>query len=314
MKYRVGVDIGGTSIKAGIVDENFNIIKWDSVKTPDTFEKSMKAIADLVSGLAAEMGLDADSFSCVGVGSPGFVVPETGVLVFSGNTNWKNVPMRDELKKYISVPLYFGNDANCAIAGETVAGAAKGKKHVLMVTLGTGVGTGVIINGKLFAGGDGFGTEMGHTPFIFGGAKCGCGQKGCLEAYASATALIRQTKEALEKNPESKMSEWAKEHGEVNGQTAFDCAKEGDAAAIEVVEQYARYVAAGLGGFINTFRPELIIMGGGVSNAGDFLLDKIRSYLPEYTFASDIIGTADVQKAILGNDAGIIGAAYLDRM
>ncbi|MBQ9031368.1 MAG: ROK family protein [Parasporobacterium sp.] len=314
MRYRFGVDIGGTSVKAGVVDENYRILSRGSVRTPDTFEKSMKAVADLLFDLAGQMGLSESDFSCAGFGVPCSVIPGTGRLVFANNTNWKNVSIKNELSKYLSIPLYFGNDANCAVIGETLAGAARGKKHVVMITLGTGVGGGIIIDGKMFAGGDGLGAEIGHMPIVYNGIRCTCGLSGCFECYASATALIRQTKEAMAAHPESALNAWAKEHGEVNGQTAFDCAKEKDPAAMEVIDQYTSYIATGLGGLVNIFRPELFIIGGGVSNAGDALLDPVRAKLSSYTLAYDVVGSAPVQKAILGNDAGMIGAAYLDQM
>ena len=314
MKYRIGVDIGGTGIKLGAVDENGTIVLKTGVKTPDSFEEAMRTIADMVSDTAEKLETCMEDLICVGVGVPCSVIQETGKLVLANKTSWKDVSIREELSGYLKVPLYFGNDANCAVIGETIAGAAKGKKNVVMLTLGTGVGGGIIINGKLFAGGDGLGAEAGHTPLVHDGIRCTCGIKGCFECYASATALIRQTKEAMERDPASAITDWVKENGEINGKTAFDCAKAGDRTAMDVVDTYAGYIANGLGGFVNIFRPELLILGGGISDAGDFLLDKIRQKLPEYVLAGDIIGVPPVKKALLGNDAGIIGAAYLDQL
>ncbi len=314
MNYRVGVDIGGTSIKVGIIDENCAIVKKGSVETPDTFEKSMKACADLVSGLGSELGLEISDFPCVGIGTPGSIIADTGRLCFSNNTNWKDVPMKAELEKYISVPVYIGNDANCAIIGETIAGAAKGRKNVIMLTLGTGVGGGIIINGKMFAGGDGVGAEIGHSVLVHDGLPCTCGINGCLEAYASATALIRQTKEAIALHPDSAMKKWAEANGKVSGRTAFECARAGDEYALEVVNNYCSYIANGIGGLVNVFRPEIVLIGGGISNEGQYLLDKICEFMPKYTFAFDVVGYPSIERATLGNDAGIIGAAYLDRM
>ncbi|MCQ2512983.1 MAG: ROK family protein [Lachnospiraceae bacterium] len=314
MNYRIGVDIGGMSIKVGVVDENYNIIARHNVVTPDTFEKSMKATADAVMEVIGKLGLSINDFPCVGIGTPGSVVPETGRLCFSNNTNWKDVPMADELKKYIPIPVFIANDANCAIIGETVAGAAKGRKHVIMLTLGTGVGGGIVINGKVFSGGNGVGAELGHMVLIHDGYPCTCGMNGCLESYASATALMRQTREAIEVHPESAMNAWVLENGEVNGKTAFECAKAGDETAMQVVDTYVGYLANGIGSLINIFRPEVVLIGGGVSNAGDFFLNKIRERMPEYTFAYDITGPTPIERATLGNDAGIIGASYLDEM
>lgn len=314
MKYRIGVDMGGTAIKAGVIDEDFNIVCSHSIPTGEGFENVVRNIADVVNAVAGMAGLKVEEFPCVGLGTPGSISPSTGNLAFSNNTNWRNVPLRDELAKYLPVPVYIGNDANCAVIGETVAGAAKGHDNVVMITLGTGVGGGVMIGGKLFCGGDGMGAELGHTALIAGGYPCTCGARGCLEAYASVTGLIRQTKEAMDENPDSMLHGWVKEHGSVNGKTVFDCAQQGDAAAQRVLDQYTSYVAAGLGGFINVFRPEIVLVGGGICAQGDYLLNPIRSKLKEYVFAYDMIGAPEVRVAALGNAAGTIGAAYLDRM
>jgi len=314
MKYRIGVDMGGTAIKAGVIDENFNIICSHSVPTGEGFETVVKNIADAAKTVAGMAGLKVEDFPCVGLGTPGCISPSTGKLVFSNNTNWRNVPLRDELAKHLPVPVYIGNDANCAVIGETIAGAAKGHDNVVMITLGTGVGGGVIIGGKLFCGGDGMGAELGHTVLVADGYPCTCGARGCLEAYASVTGLIRQTKDAMAADPKSFLHDWVKEYGAVNGKTVFDCAQQGDAASLKVLDQYTSYVAAGLGGFINVFRPEIILVGGGVCAQGDYLLDPIREKLKNHVFAYDIIGAPEVKVAALGNAAGTIGAAYLDSM
>jgi len=314
MKYRIGVDMGGTAIKAGVIDENFNIICSHSVPTGEGFETVVKNIADAAKTVAGMAGLKVEDFPCVGLGTPGCISPSTGKLVFSNNTNWRNVPLRDELAKHLPVPVYIGNDANCAVIGETIAGAAKGHDNVVMITLGTGVGGGVIIGGKLFCGGDGMGAELGHTVLVADGYPCTCGARGCLEAYASVTGLIRQTKDAMAADPKSFLHDWVKEYGAVNGKTVFDCAQQGDAASLKVLDQYTSYVAAGLGGFINVFRPEIILVGGGVCAQGDYLLDPIREKLKNHVFAYDIIGAPEVRVAALGNAAGTIGAAYLDSM
>jgi len=314
MGYRVGVDIGGTSFKAGIIDEHFHVIHRMTAKPGGSFESSMKAIADMVFTLTEKQSLKISDLPCVGVAFPCAVIPDTGRLIHAHNLGWKDENALEELSKYIPVPLYFGNDANCAALGETIAGAARGKSHVIMITLGTGVGSGIIINGKLFTGGDGLGPEVGHLPLVHEGHPCSCGLNGCLEAYASATALIEQTSDAIAQHPESSMAAWVKEHGEITGKTAFECAEAGDETALAVIDQYTSYIAGGLGGLVNIFRPEIIIIGGGISNAGEFLLERIRKKLPRYTLAYDLIGGPEVRQALLGNNAGIIGAACLDQM
>ena len=312
MAYRIGVDMGGTAIKAGVVDENYRVIAKVSVPTEPGFENVVKAIADAAKAAAAKVDMKLEDFPCVGVGTPSCINPNTGRLVFSNNTNWRNVPLREELEKHISVPVYIGNDANCAIIGETVAGSAKGKQNVIMLTLGTGVGGGVILGGKLFCGGDGMGAELGHSPLVSGGVRCTCGIEGCLESYASVTGLIRQTREAMAAHPETMMHKWAEGHGRVTGLTSFECAKIGDPVALQVVDQYEEYLANGIGGFVNVFRPDIVLLGGGLSNEGEYLLRPVREKLPKYVFASDIIGIPPVERALLGNDAGTIGAACLD--
>lgn len=314
MQYRIGIDLGGTSIKAGVVDETHKIISSHQKPTLEGFELVVSDMAETAQIAAKKVGLKWDDFSSVGVGSPGFVNPQSGLLVLSSNTNWRNKPLKQELQKHIPLPIFIENDANCAIVGEMIAGAAKGYRHVLMLTLGTGVGGGLIINGNLFSGGDSMGAELSHTPLIAGGEQCSCGQKGCLEAYASVTALIRQTKEAMKENPETLMYAHVEKYGDVSGRTAFDCAREGDATAMRVVDQYCTYLANGIGGFISVFRPEIVLLGGGLSAAGDTLLEPIRRKVNKHIFAGDIIGAPLIKRATLGNDAGTIGAAYLGDM
>ena len=314
MNYRIGIDVGGTNIKAGVIDEACRIVQKVSIKTPGTFEESVNAIADLARDLAGQLGICMEDFPCIGIGVPCSVIPETGKLVFANNLGWKDVSLKDELSKYVPIPIFVGNDANCAIIGETIAGAAKGCRNVLMITLGTGVGSGIILNGKLFSGCDGLGSEIGHTLLVYEGLPCSCGLRGCFERYAAAPALIRQTKAAMDRHPESSLHDWVLQHGEVNPHTAFDCAEAGDETALAVVDQYASYIAAGLGSITNILRTETILIGGGISNAGEFLLERIRNNLPRYVLAYDVVGGPSIRKAALGNDAGIIGAAYLDQM
>ncbi len=316
MKYRIGVDLGGTDIKAGVVDEQHNIVCKHSTATgaARTFEEVVADMAQAARDVAEKAGLRLSDFPCIGVGSPSCINPKTGRLVFSNNTSWKNVPLRQELEKHLPMPVYIGNDANCAVVGESVAGAAQEYDDVLMLTLGTGVGGGLILGRKLYCGADGMGTELGHTNFVFGGEQCTCGIKGCLEAYASVTALIRETKKAMAEHPESAMHAFAAAHGgEISGRTSFDCAKAVDETALCVVDRYTTCVAAGIGGLVNVFRPQVVLIGGGLSNAGAFLLDRINARVVQYVFAGDVIGAPPVVAAKLGNDAGIIGAAYLDQ-
>ena len=270
MRYRLAIDLGGTDIKSGVVDDSYAIIKSHTI--PTRAERSFEAVvADMgraAKEVAAMAGLTLEDFSCVGVGVPSTINPHTGRLVFSNNTNWRNVPLREELHKNVGLPVYIGNDANCAVIGEALAGAAKGRRNVLMLTLGTGVGGGILYDGRLFTGGDGMGAELGHMTLVHEGIRCTCGLPGCLESYASVSALIRQTREAMEAHPDSLMNQIARERKKVSGRTAFDAMRAGDEAARAVVDQYITFVTNGIGSLVTIFRPEIVLIGGGISNEG----------------------------------------------
>ncbi len=314
---RLGVDVGGTFIKAGVVDESYTILHKVSVPTGGDggFQTVVQNIARVAELAAQEAGLAVGDFESVGIGIPGLLNPKTGVVVSAPNlSGWQNVPFLDVIQKLLPVPVRVGNDANCAVVGETLAGAAKGCQNVVMLTLGTGVGGGIVADGKLFVGGQGLGAELGHMVLQMGGTTCGCGMKGCIEAYCSVTALVKQTILAMEADPSSIMHAYAKEAGLVDGRTAFECSKKGDKAAVEVVEYYCRYLANAIGSLVIAFRPDVVLIGGGLSNQRDYLMDKLNALLPQYVFSSDIIGVPPILRATLGNDAGTIGAAFLDRM
>lgn len=314
---RLGVDVGGTFIKAGVVDDACAILHKVSVPTGGDagFEMSVRHIAHAAELAAQEAGLQVKDLASVGIGIPGLLNPRTGVVVSAPNLNgWQNVPFRDAIQKLLPVPVYVGNDANCAVVGETMAGAAKGYDNVVMLTLGTGVGGGIVADGKLFVGGQGLGAELGHMALEMGGATCGCGMQGCTEAYCSVSSLVKQTLHAMEADPSSAMHAYAKEAGLVDGRTAFECSKMGDRAAVEVVEHYCRYLANAIGSLVTVFHPDVVLIGGGLSNQREYLMDKLNALLPRYVFASDLIGVPPIRRATLGNDAGTIGAAFLDRV
>lgn len=315
MKYYIGIDLGGTNIAAGVVDENGQIIKKYKTKTNihQPFEALVSDIAETAYRVAELAGMTMDQISSVGLGTPSLINPSTNLLVNANNLGWRNVPLPEEMEKHFDIPVYIRNDADCAALGEVMAGAAKDYNDALMITLGTGLGGGVIINKKIFNGCDHMGAELGHTKLVFQGVQCTCGQYGCVESYASATALIRQTKEAMKAHPESVMHALCGgEIDRVDAQTAFDAARQGDETGKQVVDQYISYLAAGISSFIVIFRPQAIIIGGGVSNEGDFLLNPLNEKIFQYTFAADEIGVPLAIKAQLGNDAGIIGAAMLE--
>ena len=314
---RLGVDVGGTFIKAGVVDESCSILHKVSVPTGGDagYQTVVQNIAHVAELAAREAGLAVRDFVSVGIGIPGLLNPRTGVVVSAPNLNgWHDVPFLEAIQKLLPAPVQVGNDANCAVVGETLAGAAKGYENVVMLTLGTGVGGGVIADGRLFVGGQGLGAELGHMVLKMDGETCGCGMHGCIEAYCSVTSLVKQTVRAMEADPTSTMHAYAREAGLVDGRTAFECSKLGDAAAEKVVENYCRYLANAIGSLVTAFRPDVVLIGGGLSNQREYLMDKLNALLPKFVFASDVIGAPPILRATLGNDAGTIGAAFLDRV
>ncbi len=316
MKYYLGLDVGGTNLAAGVIDEDYRVIARAAM--PADAERDIEAItADMakVSEMAAEKaGMKLSDFSSWGIGMPSYVNPGTQLLVHANCFRWRNVPIYSYLEKRIPLPIFIENDANCAVLGETLAGSAKGYSNVLMLTLGTGMGGGIILNGKIYAGADRMGAELGHTKLVYRGRKCTCGQFGCAEAYCSASALIDQAKEALSGNADSMMMELCgHDLSKIEGRTVFDALEKGDATARKVFEQYVDCLSCALSTFIAIFRPEIIILGGGVANAGKALCEPLQERLEANTFAGNEIGVPDIVTAACGNDAGIIGAAMLEK-
>lgn len=312
--YRIGVDLGGTNISVGLVDEDFNIIGRGKTKTnsPRPAEEIFEDIAKCISMAADDAGISLDDVNVIGVGTPGSVNDETGYIDYSNNLRFDKVPAKQMLEELTGKPCFFANDASCAALGELYAGAGKGCKNLIAITLGTGVGSGIVIDGKVFRGANSAGGEIGHTVINVNGAECTCGRKGCWESYASATALIAQTKQAMKENPESKMWNCAGNDIEsVNGRTAFDAMRMGDEAAKAVVDKYIYYVAVGIINVINVFQPDVLCVGGGICNEGETLLAPIRKYVVEERYSKYAQKQTEICKAQLGNDAGIIGAAML---
>lgn len=312
--YRIGVDLGGTNISVGVVDEDFNIIGRGKTKTnsPRPAEEIFEDIAKCISMAADDAGINLNDVNVIGVGTPGSVNDETGYIDYSNNLRFDKVPAKQMLEELTGKPCFFANDASCAALGELYAGAGKGCKNLIAITLGTGVGSGIVIDGKVFRGANSAGGEIGHTVINVNGAECTCGRKGCWESYASATALIAQTKQAMKENTESKMWNCAGNDIEsVNGRTAFDAMRMGDEAAKAVVDKYIYYVAVGIINVINVFQPDVLCVGGGICNEGETLLAPIRKYVVEERYSKYAQKQTEICKAQLGNDAGIIGAAML---
>lgn len=313
--YRIGVDLGGTNIAVGVVDDNYKIIGRGKVKTnaPRPAEEIFDDIKKAIDIAVADAGLTMDDISCIGVGTPGSVNKDNGTIEFSNNLKFDNVPAKKLLEDRTGKPCAFENDANAAALGEAYAGAGNGVKNFVAVTLGTGVGSGIIVGGKVLGGVNYAAGEMGHTVIVVNGEQCNCGRKGCWERYASATALISQTKAKMNECPESKMwDECGGDINKVNGRTAFNAMYAGDEAAKCVVDKYIYYVAVGVINIINTFQPDVVCIGGGISNEGDNLLDPIRKYVEEERYTKYSKKQTNVCKAVLGNDAGIIGAALVE--
>lgn len=314
MKYYIGIDLGGTNIVAAVVDENYSIISKASTKT--NRPRPAEAIADDMAAMAIkaveEAGLTMADIEWVGVGTPGLANSETGIIEYSNNLGFENTPMAELIRKHIDKPVYIENDANAAAYGEYVAGAAKGAKNAVCITLGTGVGGGIIIDGKIYAGSNFGGAEIGHTVISMDGPQCSCGRKGCFEVYSSATGLIRMTKEKMAACPDTVMHQITEERsGKVSARTAFDAMRQGDAAAKEVVDFYIKALAAGITNTINIFQPDILCIGGGVCNEGDPLLLPMKALVEQEVYTRNSPKNTKIVIAELGNDAGLIGAAFL---
>lgn len=316
--YTIGIDLGGTNIVASVVDDDYNIIGTSKTPTnsPRSADEIFDDIADVCEEAVKTAGLTMEDIDSVGMGTPG-TVNQDGVIEFANNLAFNNVPARTMLAKRINKPeekVFIENDANCAALGEAYAGCGNGAKDFVAVTLGTGVGSGVIIGGKIVNGANYAGGECGHMVIVVDGEQCSCGRKGCWEAYASATALIRQTKKAMEEYPDSLMHKLAKEEGKVSGRTAFDAMRLGDIAGIKVVDDYIKYVACGLINIVNALQPEIICIGGGICNEGETLMKPLRRFVQSERYSIHSKIQTKIVKAELGNDAGVIGAALLGKV
>lgn len=315
IKMYIGIDLGGTNIAVGLVDNEPKIVAQASRPTgaERPYQEIARDMAELCKEVTENAGYTMADIQGIGVGSPGAIDSKEGVIVFANNLNWHNVPLIAELKKYYpEIPMTVENDANAAAYGEYVVNG-DGAESFLAITLGTGVGGGIVLDKRIYRGFNGAGGEIGHFTLVHDGEYCTCGKNGCWEAYASVTALIRQTEAAMKANPDSLMVQKADEKGHVSGRTAFDAAKAGDAAAQQVVDQYLEYVADGISSVINIFQPKVLVIGGGISKEGDYILKPIQAYIDRYTYCKDIPQT-ELKIATLFNDAGIIGAALASVM
>ena len=318
MRYNIGIDFGGTNIAVGLVDEEYRVLKKASLPTGKGKRSVNEMVADmalLCRKLCEEQGIDLDEVASIGIATPGTVNSKLGVVIDYPGMALSNYPMAkilsDCLDGYDPSRIGIANDANAAALGEAMAGAAKGADTALMITLGTGVGGGIILGGKIYDGFNFSAAELGHTVIVKDGHPCACGRKGCFEQYASATALIRMTKEEMALCPDSAMWQYSPELEKVNGLTSFECAKMGDEAAKRVVDRYIGYLACGVANMMNIFQPQVLCIGGGICGQGDNLLKPLSELVFKEQYAKTSPEKTKLVIATLGNDAGIVGAAAL---
>lgn len=314
--YCIGIDLGGTTVKVGIVDESYTIVKAGAVPTNcfNGAKTVVKDMADLVSNLLHETKISMNKIAAIGVGVPGTANKETGIVEYANNLGFENEPLVPLLKNYFDKPIYFDNDANAAAWGEYLAGCGKGHKSLVMVTLGTGIGGGVVLDGKLYEGCNYAAGEFGHFVIQCDGELCSCGRRGCFENYASATALVRAAKEAMQKEKGKNSILWELCEGKlelVDGRRIFDAVRKGDATAEQIMDRYLYYLSVGITDIINIFQPEILCIGGGISKAGDVFLEPLRNMVNEKVYTRTSAVKTEIVIASLDNDAGIIGAAKL---
>ena len=313
MNY-IGIDLGGTNIKGALVSEQGEILREHAIET--RVDLGPEAIAARIGQVIAQLceGTDESAIGGVGVGCPGTVDDASGIVRFAGNLGFVNFDLRGALRAHTTFPIHLGNDANAAALGEALFGCGKGAESTIVVTLGTGVGGGVVLGGKLLTGCTGAASELGHMVIAEGGEKCTCGRRGCFESYSSATALIRDTKRAMAAHPESLLHAIAAENGGVDGRTAFLAKARGDEAGAKVVADYIEHLACALTNLVNIFFPEVLALSGGVANQGEALLAPLREKVRERSFGSRYAAShTRIERCTLGYRAGVIGAAMLAR-
>lgn len=307
----IGIDLGGTFIKGGVVSNKGELLYKAQIETQANQgpNRILKNIITLINKLIKECPVKKEDIFGIGLGVPGIVDSKNGIAVCSHNLNFNNYPIAEKIEKEISIPVKIANDANLAVLGESLFGFSRGCKNVVMITLGTGVGGGAIIDGKMLEGNKSAGAEFGHSVIEYNGNQCSCGRKGCLESYVSATALIKNTKEEMLKNKNSKMWEIGSIDN-VNGKTAFDY-KDIDETAKIVVENYINYLSCGIVNIVNVFRPEVLVIGGGISNQGESLFVPLRKIVDKEMFAKNYTPNVKIVGSKLGNNAAVLGVVGL---
>lgn len=310
-KYIIGIDLGGMSAKGALFSEVGELLCEDKIKTccDDGFDGTMKKLASLAETLMKKGGVSGSDVLAIGVGSPGVVDSREGIVLRWSNFKWNDVPLAKELTRLTGKAVYVANDANVAALGEAKFGATAQYQSSILLTIGTGVGGGIVFDGKLIEGYHSAGAELGHITIREGGLPCACGRRGCYEKYASATALIRQTRLAMVEDLQSTMWQIAEGKVEnVNGRTAFIAARQGDETAKKVIEQFVGYLSEGIADFVNILRPEAIVIGGGISNEGEMLFEPLRKAVDARTYIAMDIVPLKIVGATLGNRAGVYGA------
>ncbi|UGY90915.1 ROK family glucokinase [Streptomyces gobiensis] len=311
MGLTIGVDIGGTKIAAGVVDEEGSILETCKVPTPHTAEGVVDAIADAVRTVSAEHEVEA-----VGIGAAGYVDDKRATVLFAPNIDWRNEALKDKVEQRVGLPVIVENDANAAAWGEYRFGAGSGHDDVVCITLGTGLGGGIIIGGKLHRGRFGVAAEFGHIRVVPDGLLCGCGSQGCWEQYASGRALVRYARQRAAATPEAAgilLSFGDGTPGGIQGKHVSQAARQGDPVAVDSFRELARWAGAGLADLATLFDPSAFIVGGGVSDEGDLVLDPIRKSFRRWLVGSQWRPHAQVLGAQLGGKAGLVGAADLAR-
>ncbi len=307
---KIGIDLGGTNIAIGVVDSNHNIIAKHSHPTPKATEDITNTMASLTTLLLSDLDLSVSDIDSVGVAAPGWIDIESGVIVASSNLGHRDYPMAAELSKRVGISVKVANDADCAGIAEAVAGAGRGRNPVVMLTIGTGVGGALIFDGKIYRGKSLFSPEFGHMTLNMDGPLCNCGRRGCVENYLSATALIKMAKDSAKKHSESLLNSLG--DGDIDGKVIFSALQRGDSATVTLFGEYVHYFVQTITNIANAFCPEIVVIGGGISGAGDLLLTPILKQMPNaaegYTYGSIY---PEVKLATLGNDAGIIGATLI---
>lgn len=310
--YYLGIDLGGTNISGGIVNEKAELLIKSSTPTMNgrDYHEIIKDMATLGLKLIDDLGITLEDIEEVGLGLPGLVDKKKGTFLFGSNLSFNHINVVEEFTKYIDKPIRIENDANCAAMGEVMCGAARGNKNVIFVTLGTGVGAGFIINGKLFEGAFGGGSEAGHMVIVAEGEECACGRKGCWEAYASANALKREGRIAAAKYPNCEIYKMVDGNIKlIDAKIVFEAADRGDKVAKEIEDRYIKSVAIGLVNLVNVFQPETVVLGGGICGRGDKLLKPVKKILEDRVYGGEL--KTKITLASLGKEAGIVGAATL---